>query len=328
MSRIFSMAHEVVIYLGEHDKGSRKIFEFFESRANEDEEDVFHRRNWSAWTPGMTAAIQGLLRRPWFTRVWILQEVYLARPASFICGSSSAPLLILVRFKDEGRQLWDRRPMQDDDWPFVISLIAPTEGHDQHENRDLLSVLRGTRQFCATDPRVKIFAVLSLTDIDERLLPDYSEITASTFTRAAEYILQEDATCLGLLLDVEGKSIIKDLPSWVSDWSIQRRTVALPFDSPFMGKWAGGPFEFSSICQSSGERHLHYLKIRGVQIDRITTLSATSNVSRTRVATLIKLWDAIARGRGAAHLFRCSRPKRHCIESFMKRFRHSCMWPI
>jgi hypothetical protein len=36
-------------------------------------------------------AVEELLRRPWFTRVWVLQEVAKARIARILCGSSSCP---------------------------------------------------------------------------------------------------------------------------------------------------------------------------------------------------------------------------------------------
>ena len=46
-----------------------------------------------------SAAIQDMLRRPWFSRVWILQEVYVSRNAIVLCGSDTIPWTAVCIFR-------------------------------------------------------------------------------------------------------------------------------------------------------------------------------------------------------------------------------------
>jgi Heterokaryon incompatibility protein (HET) len=44
------------------------------------------------------AALQAFFRRPWFTRVWIIQEAVLARNSRFLCGNWRSRGLISVKY--------------------------------------------------------------------------------------------------------------------------------------------------------------------------------------------------------------------------------------
>ncbi|OAG03314.1 uncharacterized protein CC84DRAFT_968539 [Paraphaeosphaeria sporulosa] len=82
------------------------------------------------------------------------------------------------------------------------------------------AMLLRTRKLDATDPRDKIFAIHGLLLVLGACLPnpDYSKSTEKVYREAAAAAIAHDAR-LHILGSITGESLIKDLPSWVPDWS-------------------------------------------------------------------------------------------------------------
>ncbi|KAK7192397.1 heterokaryon incompatibility protein [Paraphaeosphaeria sporulosa] len=82
------------------------------------------------------------------------------------------------------------------------------------------AMLLRTRKLDATDPRDKIFAIHGLLLVLGACLPnpDYSKSTEQVYREAAAAAIAHDAR-LHILGSITGESLIKDLPSWVPDWS-------------------------------------------------------------------------------------------------------------
>lgn len=106
MARIYKNAEEVLIWLGPSNEEIGDLLEFITSvdqqaigiltpRRREQWASHFHNlmrdQYCHAKTPQNIAALQELLSRRWFMRVWVLQEVAMARSARILCGSSSCP---------------------------------------------------------------------------------------------------------------------------------------------------------------------------------------------------------------------------------------------
>jgi hypothetical protein len=115
-----------------------------------------------------------LLRRPWFRRVWILQEIANAKKASVWCGTKSvrartfalAPSLIGIKPERHCQAVLDIMPgrLQEESW--------------WSESRDLYNLLLKFRESRASDPRDKVYALLGISS-DARntdsLRPDYTK---------------------------------------------------------------------------------------------------------------------------------------------------------
>jgi hypothetical protein len=84
MSKIYESAEQVCVWLGEKSADSSLAIEFA-SRVVELEhtdslvEDQTTTKKW--------AALSAMMRRPWFSRRWIIQELALARSAVIYCGT-------------------------------------------------------------------------------------------------------------------------------------------------------------------------------------------------------------------------------------------------
>ncbi|KAJ9636371.1 hypothetical protein H2199_008046 [Coniosporium tulheliwenetii] len=83
----------------------------------------------------------------------------------------------------------------------------------------LLSLLESCRDFDATDPRDRLFALLGISkERDEpRLRPDYDEAPEETLRRYAQFI-SEGPDCMELLYDDRRRDEDDESPSWIPDW--------------------------------------------------------------------------------------------------------------
>lgn len=82
----------------------------------------------------------------------------------------------------------------------------------------LLTLLRQFSGRKASDDRDKVFALLSLTDRQTSVKPDYSLSVRQVFQTTILDIIQQTASLAALAGDL-GRKDRQDLPSWVPDWT-------------------------------------------------------------------------------------------------------------
>lgn len=85
MADIYSKAQSVCVWLGEASLDSNLALNFISRIVNLDDFDrlVVDRR-----TPQEWAALSSLMRRAWFSRRWVVQEIALASRATLYCGDA------------------------------------------------------------------------------------------------------------------------------------------------------------------------------------------------------------------------------------------------
>lgn len=193
-------------------------------------------------------AIARLTYRPWWFRVWVFQELVLARDATFACGFSTitfsrfAAALILYSMVRLARM----KNFEPEDithpinGPFFARLLATTPrqrpstmvGARRHyqsnpsSRRPLIHILRASNSasvagdnlesFNAVD---RIFGMLGLaSDADQLgIRPDYSKSYEAVYTDAARAMLQHGHTDILVLSQFPKK--LSTLPQWVPDWT-------------------------------------------------------------------------------------------------------------
>lgn len=84
MFQIYGQAERVYVWLGEEDEGSRMAMEFIENR-------VLNLRDFDRLIRDEKAvqewkALSALMKRQWFSRRWIVQEIAIAQSATLLCG--------------------------------------------------------------------------------------------------------------------------------------------------------------------------------------------------------------------------------------------------
>ncbi|KAL6799378.1 heterokaryon incompatibility domain-containing protein [Trichoderma sp. SZMC 28013] len=139
--------------------------------------------------------LQEILNRPWFRRVWILQEVALAKAGTLSCGKKSvsaglfglAPQLLGITPDAHCQSVFDIMPS-----PWKKSTWWS-------ESRSLYTLLLNFGNSEATDPRDLVYALRGISsDLsgkkDDRLFPDYEKPLEKLVYDVIQYIYGFDVT--------------------------------------------------------------------------------------------------------------------------------------
>lgn len=219
-----SLALSTLGYLGQQVELSRGMVRFAAPDARERE--WFRAICTLPYTDEVWASIHSLLGRPYFQRLWIVQEVLLAKTSTIVaCGHDQVhwyhflrAIVCLVtkdslspsirRRLDTVRVLtWNYR---DFSIPFVLNLVRTRQCYNQSD---------------------KIYGVLGITppSFTALIKPDYTgRVSAATVYQEAFLAHMRLDNRATLLQDCElTQGGVTNLPSWVPNWSIQRDTHPL-----------------------------------------------------------------------------------------------------
>jgi hypothetical protein len=172
MNQIYSYASEVLIWLGKESGNSNLAMaamlkiSHITSIADLEERRlvVDYKRHRAAWT-----AIGKLCGRRYWQRMWIIQEVQLARTLRIFCGNKEISWSALKATLDLASRCLACKEMENEQVLLDVanSLAARLETHRlKRESRGstLKELLYDCRESLCTDPRDKIYALLSLAN--------------------------------------------------------------------------------------------------------------------------------------------------------------------
>ena len=198
-----------------------------------------------------TQAMRCLLSLDYWSRVWIVQELTMARSAIFVCGNQIVDqgqlhhsLRLLRNFRlwqlvllklDTGAERpslvredsgMRKRVLQTDpSHPIDLLKIARAPGA-----RPMMYLLRRLQRFRATDPRDRVFALLGIaTDAEELgIVPDYSKTWQQIYNELARVLLRMGyfdvlSHCIN---EPHDSKYSKTTQTWVPDWN--RPTTCSP----------------------------------------------------------------------------------------------------
>lgn len=180
-----------------------------------------------------------IMNRPWWNRVWIVQECVLPKQVLVACGASTIHWALIsqtARYflhhstcclkRDEEKALFEKFRILD----RIRYNIQRWSRYPILQGRFDLFLLMGTfRHRSATDGRDKVYSVLSLIDDDESKkypLPkvDYGLSMAAVYAIATVNIIKTHGDLRVLPGPCETKRQ-RGLPSWVVDWSVEDQDV-------------------------------------------------------------------------------------------------------
>lgn len=185
-------------------------------------------------------ALRNFLKRPWFERLWIVQEIIMATGEMILlCGSFSITwdtlAEVVVTIERNGLSRLILQSTEEEGDPVAPGGLLNTACvHTMKKMRNLQQpiglqfALTYCLRFKATDPRDKIFALLGLaTDAGNPVLhPNYEAPVREVFTASSRYMMIANKSLRILHIAGIGWSRqIKDLPSWVPDWSAPQRVT-------------------------------------------------------------------------------------------------------
>jgi len=286
MKKIYEQASRVVIWLGAGSAETsvamsfiEKLWGFWDSLATAHGNDKAALLDISAKEAGILfdsregivdfRPLEGLalsLLRPWFERVWIVQEATTPENDKIVlCGNAvvcwdafiiAIEVITYLIWRPELQGFFANvQPIDNQSLRHLFNI----KKQRQHKTPvfNLLQILGKYRHFKATDPRDKIYALRGLAaDLSEcELVPNYSLPPPVVFALAAQHFIISTRSfeCLGFC---DFSRIDLRQPSWVPDWS-----------SPSIRH----PLAKRQIHDSGAEDHLVY---------RAATLTVSSNSER------------------------------------------------
>ncbi|ETS86089.1 hypothetical protein PFICI_04114 [Pestalotiopsis fici W106-1] len=273
MSKIYARASRVVVYLGEHTDGSDLVMDWIVQSA---EAPDYGEPGAHEPPAPPKEALAALLGRPWFHRVWVLQEISFASDCIVLCGDRA---VAWSTFQQIRRTIVDAGTFVKIPYSLGFSDRKESFRYATYgfipQARQLLNMLRSSRHCKATDPRDKIYAILPLlkrqhqrvlsalnrrlqdpsdesikhvnADVIRQVLivrPDYNATAAEVFTQIAKDLMQELGAGI-VLREVITPCHVPGLPSWVPDWSVD---------------WPHGKDRYRSIIDRQDDYPLYELR--------------------------------------------------------------------
>lgn len=183
--------------------------------------------------------IISLLRRPWWQRIWVVQELAVAEKAVFMCGEksidadhmSTAVMIFRLAVQAAHGTLYvsprDFVSPGIDSRPYLM--LGSLRMKEYRAKLQLLNLIQAAfpymenrRRLRATDPRDVIFALSGLSSDSGSLgiRPDYDENCPQVFSRTARALINKHCS-LELLRDCFFPKLHSQLPSWIPDWSAE-----------------------------------------------------------------------------------------------------------
>ncbi|KAK5698437.1 hypothetical protein LTR17_023669 [Elasticomyces elasticus] len=230
MGDIFKCARKVIVWLGEHHEDSKagmqlanqlihiaRYQKINELQASDLDAHGLPGRGHKKWK-----ALAAILRRPWFWRTWVVQEVVLNPNVELVLGaniltwdelesivsllegpvpakwqldqafsSAELPFSRINRIRLRHRRLIDTptTPSASYTLPGASWTDEPAsitgDADDQGDDPELLDLLLMSRSLGATDPRDKVYALLGLGKHD--IIPDYNTSPEDVFIEFAQH---------------------------------------------------------------------------------------------------------------------------------------------
>jgi hypothetical protein len=218
MTLIYKSCSRTIIWLGESDKDSRKAFKIIREGAREYPREV-----------------SSVLRRQWFRRMWIIQEVSLAPKAFVQCGKDgvdweklAAAVALVPQLGSMVNPNGSGAHLHPAFFPRILN--AARKRIQDGTPFDLHEALRCFQPFDATMPVDKVFGILGLISDPSLVQVDYKLSPQEVYTRVAVRTITHTKS-LDIFLDCQQQTQghqLPDLPSWVPDWS----TTDGPLDNP------------------------------------------------------------------------------------------------
>lgn len=239
MGDIYANASETIAWLGIEADNSNRAFDLLHILLRADHDTVKYEEGMARlYQPAANGkyedhwiALQSLYDRPYWRRVWIIQEIASAPQVVIRCGSKEVIWEDMVKVTEKIPTAGGLSRLSVVSRTFHPSLppISPThalrevtqEADGRYQYKGLLNFMKRSKNALATNKLDKIYGVLALTKDGHELVPnpnyklsveDVCTMTTAAIIRATRDL---DIICYG------GSRTSPTQPSWVPDWSNQ-----------------------------------------------------------------------------------------------------------
>lgn len=261
MRNIFQGARSVYICLGEATDNSDKGFEFAKSLCSASRLQAYSsdRRNAISMDPRTLTSYFGVSNlhdesitafvtissRPWFRRIWVIQEVAVSSDVEIVCGSASIKWNEFVRAIEYAVEVGITAMHTNSNLERVLTMDLTRQEFRESardssldgQGTDLQRLLCRHREYFSTNPRDMVYALIGLSNNSGpgrlNVEVDYRLDTREVYRKLAVAILTTNCNLdiLGFCRVGKGKCTgtvrYLALPSWVPDWSTSEKAMTL-----------------------------------------------------------------------------------------------------
>lgn len=252
--------------------------------------DCAHANNLQVWTQ-----LARLFYRPWFERLWIIQELAVSRKAVVRWGNLQMDWQIL-----EKAARFILRPGEAVLSPDIRRLFPMLGAHRITQvslqsmlnvnKKNILSILHNTQSTKCSDPRDRLFAILGVTDDVDDVEIDYSIPVTEVYIRWARKRL-ERVQSLDVLHACANSSRAGDLPSWVPDlrrpFGQDRLLWIYGQEMPYVYRGRTMSFSQDGLRLSVEGKFLCTIELLSQAADAVTDLPDPTDLAA-------RLWDIVA----------------------------------
>lgn len=317
MGEIFSASANTVVFLGDSTPESQVLFQHLAAADQWIKSDDQNPANPPELGHDIITEMELLLKRAWFTRIWVIQELILSPRVTFMCGRDTATIEAFSSFlyrHEKNRRAFRHFPvpMELDDNHFKAMLedgLTPVQS--------MFLYVVGANTCESTDSRDQILALTPLIDnrpLGLETLINYDRSVNSLFYEFALLLLSEVG--LAILSTIRhphpgdadphpprdtDNTIL--LPSWVPDWTRSKeRYLRLDRIPVFSNAYRSSPNYRRFHVDSSNK----LLVVRGFRHGFVHELGPVIRIDQTDVNTRIEavraLVDDLSAMTDGAHL--------------------------
>ena len=279
MKHIYSQASRTCVYLGEacpQDEEALLLMRVLGECTKTDYRSSagLPHPNHPAWE-----AMQSLFSRPWFSRMWIIQEVVMSSNVVAMLGKFCFPWRLVTdslrAYIELGIYKFAKLPNMTVASKFQVSgrvVLSLLTVKNDFQCRSLIKLLGSFQQCYSSDPRDKVYALLGLANdqaLHQVVSVDYSKSVEAVYLQCAQFLVRngcgmEMLIQAGTPPEREDTDLKPSLPSWVPDWSREW--------SNYLGDWqyrAAGQTQSDVELEDGGNG----LKAKGIRVDVIDALA-------------------------------------------------------
>jgi len=231
MADVYSRATKVLVWLGPESEDSHLAInrlEYIATRVEMDwsTKEIFPMTNEAHWadlsvvttlTEDDFAALFNLIGRPWFSRLWILQEVHLATAdIEVICGNHKilwSTVRTAVYFLSVKPKYWFAQEQEFETRIGAVYHLCAVGG----KRLPIDVLISNSKDSVCLDPRDKIYGLIGLANVPgiDKYEVNYSITDRQSLQYLVRFMLEStkklDCICYA--------SFHKGLPSWVPYWA-------------------------------------------------------------------------------------------------------------
>ncbi|KAH8592869.1 hypothetical protein B0O99DRAFT_629186 [Bisporella sp. PMI_857] len=319
MTEIYAKARNVVVWIGLLGITTQNLLHCVENPPDDDQSPEYLRgwaingdripANASTLNEEYKRLLSDLVQNPWFRRVWVIQEVAVAREVIVQTGRTT---ISWVAFSAALEKCSNNHEMKS-----VIEAVNTintirTARSQKPYYMDLFVLLERFRHCLASDERDKVFALLGLTSsslAQERVVqvtPDYSKPAVEIYRSLTRQYINKRKN-----LDIICHATLPNhmpIPSWVPSWSwydpglsvLPKRRILGAQQFPMY--WCCGDLELDRELLFGTELSGNRLWLNGLKFDAVSIIGSVATKVQdlglelpiNGVTDLLKEWESMS----------------------------------